>query len=185
MDSNPTTSGDITRLSPPFIKKNQLNYLNLRFINKSDNLVIFINKEISKAYENEPFLRINHEQNENVIVSIEEYIQSRKEEVPIVGMEDTKRLIVLLSLIEKEIKDIKNIYNIIKLNEMGSLLNIKSFLIFVVYFLIELFIGLISLYSIYINYEYSGTLSKITIILSIISIAPLSYLIYDLQYRNS
>ena len=164
-------------------KKNQLYYLNSQFIIKSQSLVDFINREISPAYERQPFLRVDYHKFDDVIESLTEYLNNRKNETPVVDFEDVKRLIVLLSISEREKEEILNIKNNVDEFKSKPLMDLKSFIVTLLYFVINLFMGLLSLYMVHINHIYKNLFTNITIIMALLGMGPISYLIYELQFK--
>lgn len=165
-------------------KKNQLNYLNSQFIIKSQSLIDFINREIAPAYEGEPFIRADHHKFNEVINSLTEYFNSRKNETPIVGFDDVKKLIVLLSISKREKEELNHIKNSIDEFISKPLMDLKSFMFLLLYFVSNLFFGLLSLYLVHINYVYKDTFTNITMLMSLLGIVPISYLIYELQFKS-
>jgi len=165
-------------------KKNHIMNLNSLFIKKAHSLIDFVNREISIAYEGTPFLRMDYSAPEEIIENISQYYEARKCETPIVGYSDTKKLIVLLSIYEGELKDLKKINKNVNTLSRKPLMEIKSFIIFLFFFVFELFIGMLSLYMIYIDYIHKELFVHLTIIIALISIIPIMYLIYELQFKH-
>jgi len=165
-------------------KYERINNLTSQFILKSRSLIEYINREISPAYEGAPFIRVNYANLDDVIDVIEGYIKNRKDEIPIVGLDDVKKLIVLISIAEREKEELIIIKNSVYESSFKPLMDLKSFSIFVMFFVFELAIGLSSLYLIYMNNYLQHILINITSILALIGILPLSYLIYELQFKN-
>lgn len=159
-------------------KDDQIRELNTSFKMKSDSIIDFINREISPAYKNEPLIRVDSEDLDQVIRAIDLYESERKKEIPKLDMHDVRTLITLWTIVQREKETLLQIRSELLGRSKRPIMPRISLTIFVGFFAFELFFSFLSMLIVFAENNLQYTATGLSIILAIIGIIPLGNLIY-------
>lgn len=159
-------------------KGDQIRDLITRFKIKSDSLIEFINREISQAYKNEPAIRVNSEEPEEIIKAVDSFEADRKNEIPVLPTKEIRKLIVDWAIIHREKDSLIEIKTELAEHAKSPLMPKKSLFFFVGFFAFELALSLFSVLIIFLEVPLQYQFTGLSLVFAIIGIIPLGNLIY-------
>jgi len=162
-------------------KDDQIRSLRTRLQIKSTSLIDFINHEIAPAYDKTPIVRVDSQNYELVLEAIDQYQSERKKEIPDLGMEDVKKLLILWTIVQREREELTQLNNELLAQSKKHIMPKRSSILFICYFMFELLLGFIGLLLIFSEHNMQYLVTQLAIILAMIGLVPLGNLIYNIR----
>jgi len=151
---------------------------------KSSSLVNFINREISPAYENNPTIIVDTQKFDDVIKSIDQYQSDRKKEIPDLGLEDVKRLLLLSTIVQREKEELSQLNAELCERSKKPIISKRSSILFIGYFVSVLFTSFLSILLIYFEHSFQNMFVLLTVTLAIGGLLPLGILFYYIIMKS-
>lgn len=162
-------------------KDSRVRDLDTRLRAKIDSLIDFVNREIAPVYDNEPRIRVDSQNCDEALEAIVEYKAARKNEIPRIGNEDIKRLLILWTFVEWERKDMLQLRNESQALSKRPIMPTHSFLFFVSFFALELLLGFSGVLLVMFEHCLQYTVTVITVIVAMVGLVPLGNLLYRIR----
>jgi hypothetical protein len=140
-----------------------------------------VNREIAPAYDNEPRIRLDSQNYDEALNAIAEYKVARKNDIPRIGTEDVKRLLIIWTIVEREREDMLQLRNESQALSKRPIMPTRSFLFFISFFAFELLLGFSGVLLVMSEYSFQYTVTLITVIVAMVGLVPLGNLLYRLR----
>jgi len=162
-------------------KDDRIRDLRTRFKIKADSLIDFINREIAPAYTNEPVIRVDSEDYDNVVEAIDQYQSEREKEIPRLDMKNVRRLLILWTIAKREKEELTQLRNALLAQSGKAAMPHRPYIFFVGYFAFELFFGFLGIFIVSIEHDFQYLITQLNIIFAIVGLLPLGSLIYSIR----
>jgi hypothetical protein len=141
----------------------------------------FINREIAPAYDNEPTILADPQDYDVTIKAIEDYRSERRKDIPILDIENVKRLLVLWTIVERDKDVLVQLKNEFDLLGKKPMLPTRSLMFFISYFSAGLLLGFVGVLFVMVEYSYQYSMTMVIVIFAMIGLLPLANLLYRIH----